>query len=223
MFSIYGPTGREFKGTLEQMRRVRQVHAADRSRAIEPTLRDGHDSATREAVEYGAPLSGDPARRSAIAAYAASRQAMHQAWHDLPASKVMHAPVLTVRQDMRVDDAWRELARHGRGQAPVVGFSGVLVGMVTRAALVDSAQWSDAAADARASVDWRAQSVEAVMLTPIPSVAAQADMRRVASVLVDSGLPGLPVVDDDGRVIGFVSRVDVLRVALEDAGLDAWS
>ena len=37
------------------------------------------------------------------------------------------------------------------------------------------------------------------------------------------GLPGLPVVDDVGRVIGFISRSDVLRAALRDAGLDVWS
>lgn len=223
MFSIFGPTGREFKGTLEQLRQVRQVPATDRTRAIEPTLRDGRDGAVREALEHGAPLAGVPASRSAIAAYAAGRHAVHQGWHDLPASEVMHAPVLTVRQDMRVDEAWRELVRQGRGQAPVVGASGVLVGLVTRAALVDFAQWPDAASDAQARADWRAQRVEAVMLTPIPSVAAQADMRRVAGALLDSGLPGLPVVDDAGRVIGFVSRSDVLRAALKDAGLDVWS
>lgn len=222
MFSIYGPTGREFKGTLEQMRRVQQVHAADRSRAIEPTLRDGHDSAVREAVEFGAPLAGAPLRRSAIAAYAAGQQAVHQAWHDLEAAQVMHAPVSVVQQDMRVDDAWHLLVRHGRGQAPVVGSEGVLVGMVTRAALVDFAQWPDALANAQAWAQWCAQPVEAVMLTPVPSVAPQADMRRVARALLDSGLPGLPVVDDEGRVVGFVSRTDVLRIALADAGLDAW-
>jgi CBS-domain-containing membrane protein len=223
MFSIYGPTGREFKGTLEQMRRVRQVHAADRTRAIEPSLRDGHDAALREAIEFGAPLTGDPARRSAIAAYTSSQQPVHQAWHDLPASEVMHAPVLTVRQDLRIDDAWRQLVRQGRGQAPVVGATGVLVGMVTRSALVNFEQWPDASADAQAWAEWRAQAVETVMLTPIPSVSPQADMRRVARALVDSGLAGLPVVDDDGRVVGFVSRTDVLRAALKDAGLNAWS
>lgn len=222
MFAIYGPTGREFKGTLEQLRQVRQVAAADRSRAIEPLLRDGHDSAVREAVEFGSPPPASGARRDAIAAYVATRQPVHQAWHDLPASECMHAPVLALRQDMRVGDAWRELVRHGRGQAPVVGASGVLVGLVTRSALVDFAQWLDAAADGQAFANWRAQALEAVMLTPVPSVAPQADMRRVASALVDSALPGLPVVDDDGRVIGFVSRTDVLRAALKDAGLDAW-
>jgi len=96
------------------------------------------------------------------------------------------------------------------------------VGMVSRAALVNFEQWPDAAADPQAWIDWRAQTVEAVMLTPIPSVAPGADMRRVAHALVDSGLAGLPVVDDDGRVVGFISRTDVLRIALKDAGLDAW-
>jgi len=223
MFSIYGPSGREFKGTLEQLRLVRQVHAADRTRAIEPTLRDGHDSAVREAVEFGVPLAASgTTRRAALAAYASSQQPAHHAWHDLPASDVMQAPVLTVRQDARVEDAWRALVRQGRGQAPVVSATGVLVGMVSRAALVNFEQWPDAAADPQAWIDWRAQTVEAVMLTPIPSVAPGADMRRVAHALVDSGLAGLPVVDDDGRVVGFISRTDVLRIALKDAGLDAW-
>ena len=47
-------------------------------------------------------------------------------------------------------------------------------------------------------------------------------MRRVARALLDSGLPGLPVVTDEGQVSGFVSRTDVLRIALKDAGLDVW-
>ncbi|MEZ5638935.1 MAG: CBS domain-containing protein [Burkholderiaceae bacterium] len=226
MFSIYGPTGREFKGTLEQMRRVSQVHAADRARAIEPTARDGHDSALREAVEFGAPLTATTAaptpHRAAAAAYAASQQPVHHAWHELLVSEVMHAPVLTVRADGRVDDALRQMALQGRGQAPVVNAQGILVGMVTRAELLGFVQWGEADTAAQAWAAWRAQDVQSVMLTPIPSVSRGADMRRVARALLDSGLPGLPVVSDEGQVSGFVSRTDVLRVALKDAGLDVW-
>lgn len=222
MFSIYGPTGREFKGTLEQMRRIGRVHAADRARAIEATLRDGRDSALREAVEFGAPSAASFARRSAIDAYTSSQQPVHHAWHDLPVSQVMHTPVLTLQQDMRVDEAWSQLVREGRSQAPVVDAAGVLVGMATRSALVNFERWPAAEVAAQAWEAWRAQRVEAVMLTPIPGVAPDADMRRVASALLDSRLPGLPVVGDDGRVSGFVSRTDVLRIALKDAGLDVW-
>ena len=222
MFSIYGPTGRVFQGTLEQMRQISQVHAADRTRAIAPLLRDGRDGAVREAVEFGAPTPAAVPQRAAIAAYATHQQTEHRAWHVLLASEVMHTPVLTVHVNSRIDDAWRQLVLQGRGQAPVVNADGVLVGMVTRAQFVYRMVWPTPQDAVQAWEDWHAQSVEAVMLTPVPSMAPDADMRRVASALVESGLPGLPVVTDDGRVEGFVSRTDVLRVALNDAGLDVW-
>ena len=60
------------------------------------------------------------------------------------------------------------------------------------------------------------------MLTPVPSVAAEADLRRVAGLLLESALPGLAVVDEDGRVTGFVSRSDILRVVLDDTSIDQW-
>lgn len=203
------------------MRQVRQVYAASRTRALEPLLRDGHDGAVREAVEYGAPVGGT-LERSAIAAYAATNEPVHHPWHDLAVSEVMHSPAMTLAIDASVDQAWQQLVLHGRGQAPVVNARGILVGMVTRAVLANYEQWPELGASAQAWDTWRAQSIEAVMLTPIPSVAPRTDLRRATSALLDSDLPALPVVDEDGRVVGLVSRADVLRAALKDAGLDAW-
>jgi len=210
-----------FQGTLEQMRQIRQVHAAERSRAIQPSLRDGRDGAVREAVEYGAPVGGTM-QRSAIAAYASTNEPVPLAWHDLPVSEVMHSPAMTLTVGASVEQAWQQLVSHGRGQAPVVNARGILVGMVTRAVLANYEQWPEPGASAQAWDNWRAQSIESVMLTPIPSVAPGTDLRRATSALLDSALPGLPVVGEDGRVVGLVSRTDVLRAALKDAGLDAW-
>lgn len=203
------------------MRQVRQVQATVRTRALDPLLRDGHDGAVREAVEHGAPVGGT-LERSAIAAYASTNEPAHQAWHELAVSEVMHSPAMTLALDASVEQAWQQLVLHGRGQAPVVNARGILVGMVTRAVLANYEQWPEPGASAQAWDDWRAQNIEAVMLTPIPSVAPRTDLRRATGALLDSALPGLPVVDEDGRVLGFVSRTDVLRAALKDAGLDAW-
>lgn len=227
MFSVYGSTGRVFHGTLEQMRQIRKVHAPDRSRAIEPSARDGHDSAVREALEYGAPLQAlAPAHaaphRVAIAAYETAQQLPTLGWYDMAVAEVMSRSVLTLAIDLSVQQAWQKLTRHGRGQAPVVDSKGVLVGMVTRADLVRFEQWPGLAADQKTWDDWRAQGVESIMVTPIPSVAPTTDLRRAASALLESDLPGLPVVDDAGQVLGFISRSDVLRAALKDAGLDVW-
>jgi CBS domain-containing protein len=223
MFSVYGAAGRVFRGTLEQMRRhVDKVHAADRVRAIEPAARDGHDGAVREAVEYGAPTA-TPQQRSAITAYETTRQPpVQQGWYDRAVADVMSRTVLSLPVDASVHDAWQQLQHQGRGQAPVVNAQGILVGMLTRADLVRFGPWPDSDAGRKALADWRTQVVETCMLTPAPSVAAQTPLRHAAGALLESGLPGLPVVDDDGRVIGFVSRGDILQAALRDAGLDAW-
>jgi CBS domain-containing protein len=60
------------------------------------------------------------------------------------------------------------------------------------------------------------------MSTPVPCVAPDTDIRRVARVLLDTDLPGLPVVDDEGVVTGFVSRSDILRAVVTDPPLDLW-
>lgn len=220
MFSVFGPTGRVFQGTLEQMRQVRPVHAADRTRAIEPTVRDGSDSAAREAVEFGS--TGTLVHRSAIAAYTATQHTESHGWYDMAVADVMSRPVLTLPVDSSIYQAWQQLEHHGRGQAPVVNAGGILVGMLTRGGLANLARWPEPDAPTGDWQGWRARGVETVMVTPVPCVSPVADLRRAAGALLDSGLPGLPVVDEDGRVIGFVSRSDVLRAALRDAGLDIW-
>ncbi len=70
---------------------------------------------------------------------------------------------------------------------------------------------------------WLAQSVADAMCTPVPSVQSDTDLRHVARVLLDTGLPGLPVVEANGAITGFVSRSDLLRAIVNDPPLDLWS
>jgi len=65
--------------------------------------------------------------------------------------------------------------------------------------------------------------VASVMWTPVPSAHPNTELRHVARVLLDTGLPGLPVVDANGVVSGFVSRTDLLRAIVNDPPLDLWS
>jgi CBS domain-containing protein len=68
-----------------------------------------------------------------------------------------------------------------------------------------------------------AQRVADLMWTPVPSVAPETDIRRLARVLLDTGLPGLPVVNAQDGVMGFVSRTDILRAVVGDPPLDLWT
>ena len=225
MFSIYGVAGQLFSGSMEQLRQVKGVGAIARSNAIQAVGRDGRDPAADSAyaalAQQAAP--SDVVHRSALAAYAESQKAVPQQRHPLKlVDALMSRTVITLLDTATVQQAWQTLAQHGVGQAPVLNAAGTLVGLLSRADLLRPERLPTP--DSHALV-WRAllaQSVQDIMWTPVPSVAADTDIRRVARVLLDTGLPGLPVVDDQGGVIGFVSRSDILQAVVTDPPLDLW-
>ena len=52
--------------------------------------------------------------------------------------------------------------------------------------------------------------VEELMAAPVVTVSPDTPLREVASVLVERGISGMPVVDGQGRVLGVVSEGDIL-------------
>lgn len=59
------------------------------------------------------------------------------------------------------------------------------------------------------------------MMTPrVISVGPDAKLGEISRRLAESGLGGLPVVDDERALIGFVSEIDVMRALLDGGGFD---
>jgi len=222
MFSVYGRAGRVFRGSMEDLQKVGAMTALARSRRVASIGQDARDQNPQSFIEpHAAPT--DIVHRSAMAAYAqTTRPEIHR--HPLSlVQDIVTRAVITIAETATVGDAWSLLAERGMGQVPVVGADGVLVGLLTRADLTRPDRLPGPEMHA---LVWRAllaQSVVEVMWSPVPSVAMDTDIRRVARVLLDTGLPGLPVVDDGGRVTGFVSRTDILRAVVADPPLDLWT
>ncbi len=222
MFSVYGKAGRVFRGAMEELRQVGRVARADRAQAVFPLGFDPDDQNPALPRGTETPVR-DAAHRTAVAAYA---DVAHPHLPRQPLTRVdavMSTNVFTVPDHATLGDAWALLASHKIGQAPVVNAQGVLVGLISRADLLRSDRLPGPDAHALA---WHAlllQAVTEAMWSPIPSAAADTDIRRVARVLLDTGMPGLPVVDDAGQVRGFVSRTDILRAVVADPPLDLWT
>jgi CBS domain-containing protein len=232
MFSVYGMQGRMFRGSLEQLRQVGGVGALTRSRSLLPTGQEGED---RLAESFGAfiesaankPGEGnvvaDESRRVALSAYTETRAGSTVARQPLTqVSDLMSPQIIILKDTATVWQAWQVLSEKRVGQAPVVDANDHLVGLLTRADLLSPERLPSPDSHALA---WRAlmlQNVKDIMVTPVPSVAPDSDIRRVAQVLLDSGLPGLPVVDEQGLVAGFISRSDILRAVVTDPPLDLW-
>ena len=53
--------------------------------------------------------------------------------------------------------------------------------------------------------------VAEVMVTSVHSVGPDASVREVASMMLERRISGVPVVDEDGRILGMVSEGDLIR------------
>lgn len=229
MFSVYGTSGRLFRGTMEQLRQVGGVGALARTHSVQAVGRDGREAGSESSAAFagivGNPASpvasGDENYRSALAAYTetvttAARRPLSTV------QDLMSRSIITLLDTATVLQAWQVLSEKSVGQAPVVDASGHLVGLLTRADLLKPERLPSPDSHALVWHALMAQNVTKIMWTPVPSVAPSSDIRRVASVLLDTGLPGLPVVDEQGLVIGFISRSDILRAVVTDPPLDLW-
>lgn len=221
MFSIYGESGRLFRGAMEELRHVEAVRAVARTRAIRPL---SELPSSLLAAGGGVQMGGDKARRNPLVAAYVQAGAAQVPRHPLSrVADVMSRGVITVSAEAPILAAWQLLSEKGVSQAPAVDADGLLVGLLTRAELLQPDRLPLPGASALVWHALLAQPVASVMWTPVPAVAETTDIRRVARVLLDTHLPGLPVVDDAGRVTGFVSRTDILRAVVHDPPLDLWS
>lgn len=225
MFAIYGITGRVFSGTLEQWRQVPRVSAPARIHATPPETEGLREARTALGERPAGGSAGERPRatRAALAAYGQTRQGAAPRHPLSRVHELMSRNVITVPHEATLAQAWQLLARHGIGQAPAVDASGTLVGLLLRADLLQPGLLPAPGFDAQAWRDLLAQRVSELMWTPVPCVAGDTDIRRATVVLLETGLPGLPVVDAQGAVTGFISRSDILRAVVANPPLELWA
>ena len=207
MFSVYGITGQVFSGTLEAMNRV---HAISKARASRPVTQDG------EEPEVMTHPTGRP-HDEAVRAYLAMLPQEIERGPLYHAGQIMQHNVITVLDGYDVARAWRTLRDHRIHQAPVLNDVTQLVGIVSERDLLTAIN-----IDAGQIVESLNRRVRDVMSTPVVAASPVTDIRRIASVMLDNGVDGAPITNDSGRLVGFVSRSDILRAVVTDPPLSLW-
>jgi CBS domain-containing protein len=154
---------------------------------------------------------------------------------DLPVRDLMVGDVLTFTPDQNVQEAVRALVLRSVGGAPVVDDDGRVVGVLSVGDLiVEEARlhfptivnlfgvnvalpWHDRELD-ESVAKALGEFVRDVMSSPVFSVGPDDTVEDAATLMHDNRVSRLPVVDRDGRLVGLLTRSDILRAVLR--GLD---
>ncbi len=216
MFYVFNTNGPVYEGSHERLSQIAAVRGVARPAALRTNAGGIDNGPEQQAAEALSAQAQAEQRQQALLRSAYGQEKPKQRQRLELVADVMTRGALSVQPRMSVEAAWQILTQHHVGQVPVVNDSDRVVGLLLRS---DLAPPSLAKAPSAAMAQRRVQEV---MLTPVPGVSEDTPLRRLAYVLMDTGLPGLPVTDAQGLLTGFVSRTDILRAVAADPPLDMW-
>ncbi|MGH3355711.1 MAG: CBS domain-containing protein [Nocardioidaceae bacterium] len=128
--------------------------------------------------------------------------------------EVMSSPAFTVSADTSVREALRLLDEHAITALPVVDDADGIVGVVSEADLVREGVLPDVRTHMipiHVTASAPARTVAEVMTRTVLTVSSASDLADAVDLMTATVVKSLPVVDG-GRVVGVVSRRDVVRV-----------
>lgn len=154
---------------------------------------------------------------------------------DAPTSveRIMTRAVVSTRPDARLEDAARLLREYHISGLPVVGPGGEVVGVLTERDLVRDLHAASGVGNPRGLLDLvlgstgrrgeslltisrnrlRRARVEELMTRPAVTIPRGTPIAEAARLVQARGMNRLPVVDDAGRLIGIVTRADLVAAA----------
>lgn len=153
----------------------------------------------------------------------ALRHAKERLASKIPVSDVMTREVVAVKKDADIHEVSRLLSENRISGLPVTDDENRVIGVVTEADVLSMAGMrsghtfkdiirhilGEPLPEQKAG-----GRVEDVMTSPAITTRPHTDIREVAKVLDDKRIKRLPVVDEEGRLIGIISRADIVRAAV---------
>ena len=143
--------------------------------------------------------------------------------------QLMTRDVITVSPETPLAEVARILVEKSISGLPVVDADGRVVGIVSEGDFLarEAGHWSEASIDgkreAKAARNPKADARTAgeAMTSPVLTIEPFRAIRAVAEIMVTNHVNRLPVVDAEGRLLGIVSRADLVRAFVQsDAELE---
>lgn len=148
----------------------------------------------------------------------------------IPVSDVMTRDVITVKKDMNIKDVARLLSEKRISGVPVVDDLNRVIGIVTEADII----FQTGQKRSRGLREFLREligephpkdikeplsdlRVEDIMSTPVITATSDMDIRDVAAIFAEKRIKRIPVIDPDGKLIGIISRQDIVRAVSHES------
>lgn len=203
MFYVHDIEGLKFKGPLEELEKWRNV---TRKQHIQPL---GEKKSSRPSPEG----SGS----QAVAAYEKIISRDNMVEPLVHVHQIMSSPASTIHHEMPLTDAWWTMQKETIRQLVVTTDRKNVVGMLSDRDILQRINVIDNKIQVAQEL-----IVSEVIKPDIMTTDSMSDIRRVAKVLAYYHIDALPVLEKE-RLVGIVTRGDILRGFAENPKLNLWA
>ena len=128
----------------------------------------------------------------------------------------MTRQVITISPDVTLPEADRLMTEKKIRRLPVVQ-NGRLIGIVTRGD-VRGAQASEATSLSIWELNYLLArlKIEDIMTREPQVISPQATIKEASKLMHDEKISGLPVVDEEGRILGIITESDIFRMVVQE-------
>ena len=210
MFAIYTPEGRAFSGSLEKLRRVEKSVATNPTRSVANTETEIVDQDNTE--NYNISDKAVAQYRSLIK----KEERREPVYH---AYQIMSRDVRMINENWSLARAYEQFLRYPYQVFPVISDRRELLCTLSRQ------NFYRFVIETGRPVKADVRTVRQCFVEPNAKVYVAdpvTDVRRIASLMVEKRLDAIPVLEETGRILGMVSRSDILRCAISDPPLSLW-
>ncbi|MEM1563389.1 MAG: CBS domain-containing protein [Candidatus Bathyarchaeia archaeon] len=130
-----------------------------------------------------------------------------------PVSEIMTTNLITCSPDDEVDNVWRLMQNKSLAGLPVT-VKNKLVGIVTQKDFLESGALMPTFESQKGRFK-ASTEISAIMKTNVITVQPSVKAIRVAKVMISKDVGRVPVVDEEGRLIGIVDREDIARLIIK--------
>jgi acetoin utilization protein AcuB len=150
----------------------------------------------------------------ALSAYLEVTEKNPQREKVLRAEQIMSSNVVTLSSSDRLKEARHIFENRRFRHVPIVSNTGKLVGILSDRDLLKNLN--------QQGIE-KPLSIEDVMVKSVLTARPETEIRMIAKIMFDERIGALPIVDSDEKLVGILTRSDILRTIVNRAPLELWT
>lgn len=211
MFAMYDDDGLNFRSTIDKLYQVKGLESA---RPVHNrTTKDSHNNDFKDQLSYEGKITQEAKNRYR---QIANLDTMHEIYH---VNEIMCSTLHIIEETLTINECFEMMQDHKIQQLLIKSDSQLhLKGMVTLQDILQ--ELTNDLDHARRNFK---KPVSDIATKQIITTDPISDIRRVAKVMCDFTLNAIPVVDDQDKAIGIVTRHDIIKAVANLPHLQIWA